>query len=76
MADPPYFRRLPIPPREPVGAARDRLGRQIEIHRRSRYAAKARAIAQGFPGFTVDTPVEDPFGTWRRGRRLQRSTAS
>ena len=64
MADPPYFRRLPIPRNELPDAARHRLGRQVEMHRRQRETAKARALAAGFPGITAETPVDEPFVTW------------
>lgn len=64
MTDPVYFRRLPVPRHERVGEERDRLGRQIEMHYRQREAAKTRALAEGFPGVTADTPVQEPFATW------------
>ncbi len=64
MADPPYFRRLPIRPNETSDAALSRLSLQVEQHRRQRAAAKVRALAEGFPGISADTPIEPPFVTW------------
>ena len=64
MADPAYFHRLPIPRRETSDAARSRLALQVERHRAQRAAAKARALAQGYPGVTAATPINPPFATW------------
>lgn len=64
MIDPAYFTRLPPARGESPDDARARLARQVEIHRDQRRAAKARALAQGYPGVTADTPVEPPFATW------------